>query len=129
VPSGDPSPAGGRRRQEIERRVLMRRFVVESIVDGLVLLVIVVALSFVRVAQPFPFGADTAPIVDLRSAGLLAWLVAAAILVLAQRFVRPVVVAFTGRLLISTMGLFVVIVNAIVIWAATLLAPEVATVA
>ena len=55
-------------------------------------------------------------------------MVAAAILVLAERFVRPVIVAFTGRLLLSTMGLFVVIVNALVIWVAPLVAPDVATV-
>ena len=53
----------------------------------------------------------------------------AAILVLSQRFVRPVIVAFTGRLLLSTMGLWLVIVNALVIWAATIIAPNVATVA
>ena len=56
-------------------------------------------------------------------------LVAAAILVLAQRFVRPVIVAFTGRLLLSTMGLFLIIVNALVLWVATLVAPDLATVA
>ena len=61
--------------------------------------------------------------------GLVPFLIAAAILVLSQRYVRPVIVAFTGRLLLSTMGLFLVIVNALVIWIASLVAPDVAVVA
>ena len=39
------------------------------------------------------------------------------------------IVAFTGRLLLSTMGLFLVIVNALVLWAASLIAPDIAVVA
>jgi ubiquinone biosynthesis protein len=107
----------------------VRRFVVETVVDMVVLVVIVLLLSILTIPQPFPFGSEQVSIVSLRGAGLLAWVVAAAILVLAQRFVRPVVVAFTGRLLISTMGLFVVIVNAIVLWAASLVAPDLMTIA
>jgi ubiquinone biosynthesis protein len=107
----------------------VRRFVVETVVDMVVLVLIVLLLSLLTVPQPFPFGAEREPIVTLRGSGLLAWVVAAALLVLAQRFVRPVVVAFTGRLLISTMGLFVIIVNAIVLWAASLVAPDLAYVA
>ena len=61
--------------------------------------------------------------------GLLPLLVTAAILVLAQRYVRPVIVAFTGRLLLSTMGLFLVIVNFLVIWVASIVAPDIAIVA
>jgi ubiquinone biosynthesis protein len=104
----------------------MRRFLVETVVDGLVLVLIVLVLSLITVAQPFPFGTDRAPILAFRGAGVVAWLVAGALLVLSQRFVRPIIVAFTGRLLISSMGLFVIIVNGLVIWAATLVAPDVA---
>ncbi len=107
----------------------MRRFVVETLVDGVIILVIILFLGLFRVSQPFPFGLDSAPIFQLKGAGIIPFLVAAAILVLSQRFVRPVIVAFTGRLLLSTMGLFLVIVNALVIWAATLIAPDIATVA
>ncbi len=107
----------------------MRRFIVETVVDGLILLVIILILGVFTVAQPFPFGAESAPIAQLRGAGVIPFLIAAAILVLAQRFVRPVIVAFTGRLLLSTMGLFLVIVNAIVIWVAALVAPDLAIVA
>ncbi len=107
----------------------MRRFVVETVVDAVIILVIILVLGLFEVAQPFPFGLESAPIMKLSGAGLLPFLVTAAILVLSQRFVRPVIVAFTGRLLLSTMGLWLVIVNALVIWVATIVAPSVATVA
>ena len=40
-----------------------------------------------------------------------------------NRFARPVLVALTGRLLFSTMGFFVVIINAIAIWMTSIVAP------
>ena len=104
-------------------------FIVETVVDGLILLTLILLMGLFTVAQPFPFGPDSAPILQLRGAGAIEFLIAAAILVLAQRYVRPVIVAFTGRLLISTMGLFLVIVNALVLWAASLIAPDIAVVA
>jgi len=104
----------------------MRRFIVETVVDAAILIVIVFILSLFVVAQPFPFGPDSAPILQFRGAGILRFAIAAAILVLAQHFVRPVIVAFTGRLLLSTMGFFLIIVNAIVLWVASLLAPDIA---
>jgi ubiquinone biosynthesis protein len=107
----------------------MRRFVVETLIDGVIILVIILFLGLFKVAQPFPFGLESAPILELKGAGIIPFLVTAAILVLGQRFVRPVIVAFTGRLLLSTMGLWLIIVNALVIWVATLVAPDVATVA
>jgi ubiquinone biosynthesis protein len=107
----------------------MRRFIVEAVVDALVLLVIFFILSRIIVPQPFPFGTERQPIAELRDAGPLRFLIAGAILVLANRFVRPVIIAFTGRLLLSTMGLFVVIVNLLVLWAASLIAPDLAIIA
>ncbi len=103
----------------------MRRFVIEAVIDSLILVVILLLLSLLRVSQPFPFGSGAPqPVLTLVGAGPVAILVAGAILVLAQHFVRPVVVAFTGRLLLSTMGLFLVIVNLIVLWVASLVAPD-----
>ena len=107
----------------------MRRFVVEAVINAVILLVIILVLSLFSVAQPFPFGPDSAPILQLRGAGVVAFLIAGAVLVLTMRFVRPIIVAFTGRLLLSTMGLFLVVVNAIVIWVASLFTPDVAHVA
>jgi ubiquinone biosynthesis protein len=108
----------------------MRRFVIESVVDALILLVIFLLLSLIKVPQPFPIGGtEYVPIVELKGAGVVAFLIAGAIVVLAQRYVRPVIVAFTGRLLLSTMGLFLVVVNAIVLWVAALLAPDLVVIA
>ena len=55
------------------------------------------------------------------SIGFLSW---AAVLVLVNRFARPVLVALTGRLLFSTMGFFVVIINAIAIYITSIIAPD-----
>jgi ubiquinone biosynthesis protein len=101
----------------------MRRFVVEVLVDLVILLAIILLLDFIKVPQPFPFGQTTAPIAALRGAGLVGFLTWAAVLVLVNRFARPILVAFTGRLLFSTMGFFVVIINAIAIWITSIIAP------
>ena len=42
----------------------MRRFIVEVVLDAIILLVIILFLSLISVAQPFPFGPDAGPIVD-----------------------------------------------------------------
>ena len=108
----------------------MRRFIVEALADALVLLVIILLLSIPTVSQPFPFGPDSAPILQLRGAGVLRVPASPAmILVLTERFVRPVIVAFTGRLILSTMGLFLIAANALVLWVASLLAPDIAVIA
>jgi ubiquinone biosynthesis protein len=105
------------------RREQMRRFVVEAAIDAVIALVIIVLLSFIVIAQPFPFGSSSAPIIQLRGAGLVGFLIWAAILVLVNRFARPVLVAFTGRLLLSTMGAFLVIINAFALWLTSVISP------
>ncbi len=101
----------------------MRRFIVEAVVDAILLLVIILFLGLISISQPFPFGTGSAPIVALKGAGAIGFLSWAAILVLVNRFARPVIVAFTGRLLFATMGLFVVIINALAIYITGFLAP------
>ena len=101
----------------------MRRFIVEVILDALVLLFIALLLGVFSVGQPFPFGEDSAPIIQLTGAGVIGFLSWAAILVLVNRFARPVLVALTGRLLYTTMGFFVVIINAIALWLTSIIAP------
>ena len=68
-------------------------------------------------------GTAKCPSSRLRGAGPIGFLSWAAILVLVNRFARPVLVALTGRLLFSTLGLFIVIINAIAIWLTSLIAP------
>ena len=62
-----------------KRRVALRRFIVETIVDAIVLLAIIAILHIPTVPQPFPFGTEPAHILDLTDAGLVAFLIAAAI--------------------------------------------------
>jgi ubiquinone biosynthesis protein len=101
----------------------MRRYIVEVVLDALLLLVIVLFLGIISVGQPFPFGPTSVPIVTLRDAGVIGFLSWAAVLVLVNRFARPVLVALTGRLLFSTMGFFVVIINALAIYITAIIAP------
>ena len=101
----------------------MRRFIVEVVIDALLLFFIALFLGVFSVSQPFPFGTGSAPIIALRGAGIIGFLSAAAILILVNRFARPVLVALTGRLLFSTMGFFVVIINAIAFYITSIFAP------
>ena len=101
----------------------MRRFIVEVLLDAVLLLFIVLLLGIISVGQPFPFGPTSVPIVSLRGAGIIGFLSWAAVLVLVNRFARPILVAFTGRLLFSTMGFFVVIINAVAIYITSFFAP------
>ncbi len=101
----------------------MRRFIVEVVLDALLLLFIILFLGIISVGQPFPFGPESVPVIALRGAGIIGFLSWAAILVLVNRFARPVLVAFTGRLLFSTMGFFVVIINALAIYITAFIAP------
>ena len=101
----------------------MRRFIVEVILDAVLLLFIVLLLGIISVGQPFPFGPTSVPILSLRGAGIIGFVSWAAVLVLVNRFARPVLVAFTGRLLFSTMGFFVVIINAVAIYITSFFAP------
>ncbi len=101
----------------------MRRFIVEVVIDTILLAIIVLFLGIISVPQPFPFGTGSAQIVALRGAGVIGFASWAAVLVVVNRFARPVLVALTGRLLFSTMGLFVVVINAIAIWLTSVIAP------
>ncbi len=108
----------------------MRRFLVEAVVDAIIALGVILLLSLISVPQPFPFGPTPTPILALRGAGLVGFVSWAAVLVLVNRFARPVIVALTGRVLLRTMGAFVVIINAIALWITSLVAPiKIATVA
>ena len=98
----------------------MRRFLVEAVIDAIIALAVILLLSLISVGQPFPFGTASAPILGLRGAGVAGFVIWAGILVLVNRFARPVLVALTGRLLLRTMGAFVVVINALAIYIAGL---------
>ncbi|HEX5828637.1 MAG TPA: AarF/UbiB family protein [Candidatus Limnocylindrales bacterium] len=101
----------------------MRRFIVEAIVDVLLIVLTGWLLSLVRVPQPFPFGTGSAPMVAFAGGGPVPVLLLAAAVAITNRFVRPLIVAFTGRLVLATAGLFLVVVTWLVFRVAALLAP------
>lgn len=107
----------------------MRRFVIEVLIDALLLIAIVALLHLPSVAQPFPFGDGSAPIMSARGSGAIALLWYATALVLVNRFARPVIVAFTGRLLLQSLGLFTVVINVIAFWLAGLVSPDILVIA
>lgn len=88
------------------------------LVDALLLVAIVAILLLPSVPQPFPFGDGSAPILSLRT-GVLGLVWYAGALLLVNRFARPVIVAFTGRLLLQSLGLFTVVINLIAFWLAS----------
>ena len=108
----------------------MRRFLVQAVIDGLIAVAIVLVLSLIHVTQPFPFGQESAPIIQPVGTGLLAYVVWGLIFVLVNRVVRPVLVALFGRLLFSTLGLFVIVITAVAIAVTAWISPvEIAVVA
>jgi len=107
----------------------MRRFVVEVLVDAAILVIVLGFLSLISVPQPFPFGTDRVSIVRIDTSGLWVFILAGAAIALVERTVRPLIVAVTGRLVLATMGAFLVVVNAITLWVASLLVPQLAVAA
>src|SRR5262245_22263711 len=102
----------------------MRRFIVEVLVDAVIIFVVLLLFSFIHVPQPFPFGTDRTPIFTRTSDGILPFIWAGVVLAIVDRVARPVIIAVTGRLVLSTMGLFLVAVNAITLWVATFFIPS-----
>jgi ubiquinone biosynthesis protein len=94
----------------------MRRFLVEVVIDALIVWLVLFVLSILSVPQPFPFGGARAPIFSLERVGPVPYLAAGIGIGLADRLVRPFIVALTGRLVLSTMGAFLIVVNAISLW-------------
>ncbi len=102
----------------------MRRLIVEVVLNAAIVFVVLVVFSWIHVPQPFPFGVDREPIFARTTTGVLPFLWAGLVLSIVDRFARPVIIALTGRLLLSTMGLFLVGVNTITLWVATFFVPE-----
>ena len=104
----------------------MRRFIVEVVLDALIVFAIIFVLSLLHVPQPFPFGTERVPIFTREASGILPYIWAGVVIALVERLIRPLIVALTGRLVLSTMGLFLIIVNAITLWIATIFVPGLA---
>jgi ubiquinone biosynthesis protein len=102
----------------------MRRFIVEVVIDALIVFVIGFLFSLIRIPQPFPFGSDSAPIFTRVASGVLVYIAAAVFLGLSNRIVRPVIVALTGRMVLASAGLFMIVITWIVIMVASIFAPD-----
>ena len=101
----------------------MRRFLVQAVIDGLIAAAIAFLLSLIHITQPFPFGQDSAPIIQPVAGGILPYFVWGVIFALVNRIVRPLLVALFGRLIFSTLGLFVVVITALTLTLASRLSP------
>ena len=93
----------------------MRRFLVQAAIDGLIAVAVMFVLSLIDITQPFPFGQDSAPIIQPVGDSILVYLVWGAIFALVNRVVRPALIAVFGRWIFSTLGLFVVVITALTI--------------
>ncbi len=107
----------------------MRRFVVEVLIDAVIVLAVGLLLSLIHVGQPFPFGPGSAPIFERVDAGAPAYLLFAAILGIVNRVVRPIVVALTGRLVLATGGLMLIVITWLMLLIASRFAPQLFVVA
>jgi ubiquinone biosynthesis protein len=103
----------------------MRRFLVEVVLNAIVAFLVLWILSLIRVPQPFPFGAERVPIVTI-TGGLPAFVILGVAIALVDRAVRPIIVALTGRWVLSTMGVALLIVNVLSLWVATVFSPQIA---
>ena len=93
-----------------------RLFVLRVVIDTLLVAFLLWFLSLFTVASPFPFGAGAVQIVTITSKSLPAVAITGLLVALFESFVKPIIVALTGRLLIWSAGLFIVVVNALVLW-------------
>ncbi len=93
-----------------------RLFVLRVIIDTGLVAFLLWLLSLFKVAAPFPFGSGEAPIVTVTYESLWAVVVTGFLVALFESFVKPVIVALTGRLLLWSAGIFIIVVNGILLW-------------
>ena len=92
----------------------IRRFLLQVVVDSAAIAAAVIILGFITVPSPFPFGTGRVPIVQADNARIYIVLLSGLGLTIGNIILRPILVAFTGRLIIWSMGLFSVVVTAII---------------
>jgi ubiquinone biosynthesis protein len=111
----------------------MRRFILQAAIDTVALLVSLLVFMFFTVPQPFPFGGEgtQVPIVTVEPSDWrwLALIATGVLITLFYAVLRPVIVILTGRLLLWSLGLFQVVVVAIVLWVVGRISPLHVTVA
>ena len=103
----------------------MRRFVAQVVVNTLTILVVLLLFSLIQVdyTDPFTGVRFTGPALALGANPVLTLLFMAFFVALVGAFVRPIVLVLTGRLLLRSMGLILVVVNVVLVFVAGWLAP------
>ena len=76
----------------------VRRFILQVVVDTVAIAGAILILSLIHVSDPFPFGSGSVPVVQIQTDRLVYFVVAGLGLTIGNIVIRPVIVAFTGRL-------------------------------
>ncbi len=103
----------------------MRRFIAQVIVNTLTILIVLLLFSLIKVDYTDPFTGlrFTGPALALGANPLLTLLFMALFVALVGAFVRPIILVLTGRLLLRSMGLILIVVNVFLVAVAGWLAP------
>ena len=101
----------------------MKRFVVQVAVDTAALVVTLIVFTFIRMTSTAADGTSVSIATIEVQGGIIAYIVIGIVLVVVDTIVRPIVIALTGRVLLWSMGLFLLIVNAIVFAIAAWVSP------
>ena len=105
----------------------MRKFVLQVAIDTVALLVSLAIFTLFSVPQPFPFGGTgiAVPIVTVEPSDyrILALVATGVLITVFYSILRPAIVILTGRLLLWSLGLFQVVVVAIVLWVVARITP------
>ncbi len=103
----------------------MRRFIAQVVVNALTILLVLFLFSLVNVdyTDPFTDLRFTGPALALGANPVLTLVFMALFVALVGAFVRPILLVLTGRLLLRSMGLVLIVVNVFLVWLAGSLAP------
>ena len=103
----------------------MRRFFAQVVVYALTILIVLFFFSLIKVDYTDPFTGlrFTGPALALGANPLLTLLFMALFVALVGAFVRPLILVLTGRLLLRSMGLILIVVNVFLVAVAGWLAP------
>ena len=103
----------------------MRRFIAQVVVNTLTILIVLFIFSLIKVDYTDPFTGlrFTGPALALGTNPLLTLLFMALFVALVGAFVRPIILVLTGRLLLRSMGLILIVVNVVLVAVASWLAP------
>ena len=101
----------------------LRRFVLQVVVDTLAIVSALLVLRLFSVPDPFPFGTTSVPIMQVEDGRLVYLILSGLGLTVGNIVIRPVLVAFTGRLLLWSMGLFSIVITALVLYLTNIFLP------